>query len=57
MIEYRDKPAKYLARLLAEIEEKNLGLRMMKEDGSCTVCLQEKLNIFSSFYELLYSST
>lgn len=45
MFEYKDKPGKYLARLLAEVEV-NLNGSILNETGQKVACPQQKVEVF-----------
>lgn len=56
LYEYRDKPDKQLARLLMDSEDQSWGGQRRFSDGTLTTTVEEKLECFAQFYEVLYTS-
>lgn len=54
--EYRDKPGRTLACLLEQMGHR-LILSMKRPDGTMTMSVKKKLEIFAEFYRDLYSSS
>lgn len=55
LYEFRDRPGKNLAQILAEHSAKDL-IPQMLQDGLYTNTIQGKLQVFSDYYKELYTS-
>lgn len=54
---YKDKPSRLLAHLLKEEPSHRVTPRMKKNYGNISDKIEDRLNIFSEYYEGLFSST
>lgn len=54
--EFRDRPGKNLARVLAENSQSNIILHMQQQDNTLTDEPEGKLQVFYDYYKNLYRS-